>query len=90
MKQIRNLENVAYMGLEQKKLLEAIEKNPALAALLYQLLIRLLTFLTTWFLDDQGNRLPFFKALGLFFKGEFWDAVRKLQAETAQVADQLK
>lgn len=90
MRQIKNLENVKHMELEQKKLLEALDKNPLLASLLYSLLIRLLTFLTTWFLDENGNRLPFFKAIWVFFQKEFWDAVKKLQAESAQVADQLK
>lgn len=88
--EITNLEKVLDSNNQTSKLTKALQVNPALATLLYQLLARLLEFIITWLMDDSGEKVSFWKATKAFFSGEFWDAVSKLLSEGKELARQLK
>ncbi len=85
----QRLQNIVDNNNQSTRLKAALQDNPELATLLFSLLIRLLAFLHEWFLDEKGERLPFFKAVGAFFSKEFWLAVRKLQAETVALSRKI-
>ncbi len=87
---ITNLEKVLDSNNQTSKLTKAIQINPALATLLYQLLARLLEFILTWLMDDSGEKVSFWKAVKAFWSEEFWTAVGKLLKEGKELAKQLK